>query len=510
MSTEQTNKYLLYNKAFEKSLSHLQGQYESTCKSLYDIAKANNPCISFDTALNMDSSEGSSEPPEHMLSKAVAIAVIWDYVYKAIEGRPAAELVTGTPSDIAAKAAEYGANWTYALYDTVLVSKTAKYEHIRAYLRAIAPNMFTDERTNVIQAANIQHTGITAAYTMQEFTQLTKAKRDGPNDYTYTKATKKTTKKGTTTVIPAVKTHVTYTVENPEMSNGYTFDETDEAEIQRIWSYITPIAKLYIEAIDNLLRRIDIDSPTAQIFWVDDSGLVSGKRYLTIEQIIREAKKLDHNSRILPETKNEVVKMLERLCCIRAAIDYNDVIPYEGCGRNVVRDYLISFVYRDVIVKGKQTRVLVFNSVSVFGQYVQQLQQLTGRARVLSLPNAYLYNPNISSTNKTMILYRYLAEWVWSKTNSARYFKGIYELLGATDRKQQQRARRDIEAALNYYLTLSDCPFTSWKYWQSVEGDGIQLIRKKPNSKKEAQLTAQIEELQKRLKTVEQKTADFE
>jgi hypothetical protein len=105
-----------------------------------------------------------------------------------------------------------------------------------------------------------------------------------------------------------------------------------------------------------------------------------------------------------------------------------------------------------------------------------------------------------------MILYRYLAEWAWSKTHSARYFKGIYELLGATDRKQQQRARKDIETALNYYLTLSTCPFTSWEYWQSVEGDGIQLIRKKPKSKKEAQLTAQVEELQKRLETVEKMT----
>lgn len=493
-------KYIIYHKALERSLSPLQARYDELCKDFYNMLAAKTPGLptSFE-ALETDISAGSDAQPTEMLANLVSRAVIYDYVLEALgmkstetqnEGNPAAQIMsaalpaadirTGTPSEIAARAAEYGNNWTYALYDTVLVSKTAKYERVRAYIRAIDPGAFADSRPNVLQAANIQHTGIYTAYIMHEFRQLNSAKHDGiTNSYVHERAKKKGK-----VIEPAKITHVTYKTkkpENPEVLNGYTFEENDEEEIQRIWQCMTPLAKLYIEAIDNLLRRIDVNSPTAQIVWedVNGNGLVCGKMYLTIEQIIAEAKKLNSNARIPPATKEEALLMLERLRCIDATIDFNDICPGEGYKRNALNDTILSFKVRDFIINGRHTTILVFNSVSIFGQYVQQLKELTGRARVLDLPNAYLYNPHISSTDNKMILYRYLAEWAWSKTNSARYFKGIYELLGATDRKQQQRARNDIETALNYYLTLSYCPFTSWKYWQSVEGDGIQLIRKK-------------------------------
>lgn len=508
-------KYIIYHKALERSLSPLQARYDELCKDIYNMLTAKAPGMpTFFEALETDNAAGSEAQPMEKLANSVAKAVVYEYVLKALGAKPtettalpAVDICTGTPSEIAARAAEYGNNWTYALYDTVLVSKTAKYEHVRAYIRVIAPGVFADSRPNVLQAANIQHTGYSTAYTMNEFRKMDSAKHDGiTNDYVHDRAVK--AKKGKVTE-PAKITHVTYKTkkpENPEVLNGYTFEESDEEEIQRIWQCMTPLAKLYIEAIDNLLRRINVNSPTAQIVWedVNGNGLMCGKMYLTIEQIIAEVKKLGSSARIPPATKEEALLMLERLRCIDATIDFNDICPGEGYKRNALNDTILSFKVRDFIIKGRHTTILVFNSVSIFGQYVQQLQELTGRARVLSLPNVYLYNPHISSTDKAMILYRYLAEWAWSKTNSARYFKGIYNLLGATDRKQQQRARKDIETALNYYLTLSDCPFTSWEYWQSVEGDGIQLIRKK--SKKETQLTAQVEGLQKRLETVEKMT----
>lgn len=504
-------KYIIYHKALERSLSPLQARYDELCKEFCSLLTAKAPGMpTFFEALETDNAAGSEAQPMEKVANSVARAVVYEYVLKAIGAKPtetaalpAVDICTGTPPEIAARAKEYGNN--YALYDTVLVSKAAKYEHVRAYIRAIAPGVFDDSRPNVLQAANIQHTGHSTVYTTDEFRQLISAKHDGTtNNYLYERAKKKGK-----VIEPAKHTHVTYKTkkpENPEVLNGYTFEENDVEEIQRIWHCMTPLAKIYIEAIDNLLRRIDVNSPTAQIVWedVNGNGLVCGKMYLTIEQIIAEAKKLNSNARIPPATKEETLLMLERLRCIDATIDFNDICPGEGYKRNALNDTILSFKVRDYISNGRHTTILVFNSVSIFGQYVQQLQELTGRARVLSLRNAYLYNPNISSTNKAMILYRYLAEWAWSKTYSARYFKGIYELLGATDRKQQQRARNDIETALNYYLTLSDCPFTSWKYWQSVEGDGIQLIRKKP--KKEAQLTAQVEELQKRMETVEKMT----
>lgn len=512
--------YIIYHKALERSLSPLQAQYDELCKEFYSMLTEAPGMPTFFEALETDGEAGSDAQPMEKLANSVARAVVYEYVLKALGAKPtetaalpAVDIRTGTPSEIAARAAEYGNNWAYALYDTVLVSKTAKYERVRAYIRAIAPGAFADSLPNVLQAANIQHTGISLAYTMDEFRKLDSAKHDGTaNNYVHDRAVRarKGKKKGKVTE-PAKITHVTYRTkipENPDVLNGYTFEENDEEEIQRIWQCMTPLAKLYIEAIDNLLRRIDVNSPTAQIVWedVNGNGLVCGKMYLTIEQIIAEVKKLSSNARIPPATKEEALLMLERLRCIDATIDFNDICPGEGCKRNALNDTILSFKVRDFIIKGRHTTILVFNSVSIFGQYVQQLQELTGRARVLSLPNAYLSNPHIGSTDNKMILYRYLAEWAWSKTNSARYFKGIYDLLGATDRKQQQRARKDIETALNYYLTLSDCPFTSWEYWQSVEGDGIQLIRKKPKSKKEAQLTAEVKELKKRLETVEKMT----
>lgn len=508
-------RYIIYHKALERSLSPLQARYDEVCKQFYSMLSDEAPGLpTFFEALETDNAAGSEAQPVERVANSVAIAVIYEYVLKAIEAKPtetaalpAVDICTGTPSEIAARAKEYGDNWTYALYDTVSVSKTAKYKRVRAYIRAIAPGVFDDSRPNILQAANIQHTGHSTAYIMDEFRKLDSAKHDGiTNNYVHERAVR--AKKGKV-IEPAKVTHVTYKTkkpENPEVLNGYTFEENDVEEIQRIWHCMTPLAKIYIEAIDNLLRRIDVNSPTAQIVWedVNGNGLVCGKMYLTIEQIIAEAKKLSSNARIPPATKEEALLMLERLRCIDATIDFNDICPGEGYKRNALNDTILSFKVRDFIIKGRHTTILVFNSVSIFGQYVQQLQELTGRARVLSLHNAYLYNPHISNTNKTMILYRYLAEWAWTKTKSVRYFKGIYKLLGATDRKQQQRARNDIEIALNYYLTLSNCPFTSWEYWQSVEGDGIQLIRKK--SKKESQLTAQVEELQKRLETVEKIT----
>lgn len=508
-------KYIIYHKALERSLTPLQARYDELCKKLYNMLTAKAPGMpTFFEALETDNAAGSEAQPMEKLGNSVARAVVYEYVLKAIEAKPtettalpAADICTGTPSEIAARAAEYGNNWTYALYDTVLVSKAVKYEHVRAYIRAIAPGAFVDSHPNVLQAANIQHTGHSTVYTTDEFRKLGSANHDGtPNNYLYERGKKKGK-----VIEPAKHTHVTYRIEkpeNPEVLNGYTFEESDEEEIQRIWQCMTPLAKLYIEAIDNLLRRIDVNSPTAQIVWedVNGNGLMCGKMYLTIEQIVAEVKKLGSNARIPPATKEEALLMLERLRCIDATIDFNDICPGEGYKRNALNDTILSFKVRDFVIKGRRTTILVFNSVSIFGQYVQQLQELTGSARVLTLHNDYLSNPHISSTNKAMILYRYLAEWAWSKTSGARYFKGIYELLGATDRKQQQRARKDIETALNYYLTLSNCPFTSWEYWQSVDGDGIQLIGKKPKSKKEAQLTTQIEELQKRLETVEKMT----
>lgn len=506
-------RYIIYHKALERSLSPLQARYDEVCKEFYSMLSAEAPGMpTFFEALGTDNAADSEAQPMEKLANSVARAVVYEYVLKTLGTKPtetaalpAADICTGTPSEIAARAKEYGDNWTYALYDTVLVSKTAKYENVRAYIRAIDPGAFDDSRPNVLQAANIQHTGISTAYTTDEFRKLDSAKHDGTaNNYLYERGKKKGK-----VIEPAKHTHVTYRIEkpeNPEVLDGYTFEENDEEEIQRIWQCMTPLAKLYIEAIDNLLRRINVNSPTAQIVWEDinGNGLVCGKMYLTIEQIIREAKKLDINAGISPTAKGNALTMLKRLRCIDATIDFNDICPGEGYKRNALNDTILSFKVRDFIIKGRHTTILVFNSVSIFGQYVQQLQELTGSARVLTLPNAYLCNPHKPRfTDKDAILYRYLAEWVKSKTKSARYYKRFYDLLGDTSSMQQKRTREAIEEALNYYLTLPDCPFTSWKYWQSVEGDGIQLSKM---SKNEAQLTAQVKELKKRLETVEKMT----
>ena len=531
---ERTNQYIIYHKALERALSPLQARYDELCKNVYSMLAAEAPGLpTFFEALEIDSAAGSDAQPVERLANSAAIAVVYEYVLKALGTKPtetqnerehaaqimdaalpAVDIYTGTPTEIAARAKEYGDNWTYALYDTVLVSKTAKYERVRAYIRAIAPGAFVDSRSNVLQAANIQHTGFSLAYTMDEFRKLDSAKHDGTaNNYTYSRAVKaKKGKKKGKIIEPAKITHVTYKTkipENPEVLNGYTFKENDVEEIQRIWHCMTPLAKLYIEAIDNLLRRIDVNSPTAQIIWedVNGNGLVCGKMYLTNEQIIREAKKLAIDAGISPTAKENALSMLKRLRCIDATIDFNDICPGEGCKRNALNDTILSFKIRDFIIKGRRTTILVFNSVSIFGQYVQQLQELTGSARVLTLPNAYLCNPHKPRfTDKDAILYRATAEWAWSKTKSARYYEGFYELLGDTSGMQRKRTREAIEEALNYYLTLPDCPFRSWEYWQSVEGDGIQIFKKKSPkqlAKENAELTAQVEELKKRVKTVE-------
>ena len=406
-----------------------------------------------------------------------------------------------------------------ALYDTVLVSENPIYKNLRRYIRIMLPGLLQSPG-NTLQAANIPHTDVTEAYVNQEFAGLTDtdAKLDTEIPYLFSRAVKPRNGKGK--VIPAKHTYVKYGIEPTppaDTSKGYTFDEEqkNKTEIARIWNSRTPMTKLHIEAVDNLLRRIDINSPSAQIIWLNDNNMQVSpgrgtlKKWLTVEQIIREAKKLKPDANIKPKTVKKVLDTLEDMSRIRATIDYTDTLADPGDDRIRISTNVLSFTTYKATINGRSMTVLVFNNASIFAQYNERLQVENGQTRTLQLPNAYLRNPNIKHwTDRSAVLYRYLAQWVWSHTKGERYFKTIFEYMNDTDdRKQQQRTTEAVVEALNYYLTLPDCPVTAWKYWHGKDGEGIQLIRK---GGKKPQDEETMQNVQKTLKALETRVKKLE
>lgn len=534
---ERTNQYIIYHKALERALSPLQARYDELCKNVYSMLAAEAPGLpTFFEALEIDSAAGSDAQPVERLANSAAIAVVYEYVLKALGTKPtetqnerehaaqimdaalpAVDIYTGTPTEIAARAKEYGDNWTYALYDTVLVSKTAKYERVRAYIRAIAPGAFADSRPNVIPRT-WKRSPQRSLYLGKVFSEFFTKGRYADEETACNVAGKGRK--------PA---NVFYM---------YSIKDEYKSEAAAIWESLDETYKSLIEVWDGLVNSIDENDPNnPRIIWVDKGNAIQPpgtgfkKMYFTLNELGCAMKVTNRTNNISSTYLKELVNKCEQLRKIDGTLDAAQYIcsathtEYNVDVADPINGSILDFQIKPLIVDGKKQLVFLFTNYSLFGQYNRALEAHNITPQIQALSAEWYNVPGVTMTEHNQIIQRMLVERLFTigepikrkrkgkeyidHTGQGEYmlYSPFYEAIEKKkkhdakegknvlplDYNEKRRIRTVIKNLLDHYITLEECPIKDYEKWTGKTGDGLHLIPKEPKSVISSNQAKQIE-----------------